>query len=92
MKYFVLALALFTSVNAHAYLSASGNDPANGSYDAETKVAVKSETATYSDAISRGHALYYSEDELTGLYKVSRFASATANAATSNGAMASISA
>lgn len=67
-----LALALF-SANAHAYLSASGNDPANGSYDTETKVAVKSEASTYSDAISKGHALYYSESELTGLYKVSRY-------------------
>lgn len=74
MKLIALAL-LFVglSTNAHAYLSASGNDPSAGSYDAETKVAVKSETALYSDAITKGHALYYSENELTGLYKVSRF-------------------
>lgn len=78
-----LVMSVFLAVPALAYLSANGNDPNLGSYDAETKVAVKSETATYSDAISKGHALYYSEDELTGLFKVSRYYSGTANAAAS---------
>lgn len=82
MKYLVLAALVF-SANAHAYLSASGNDPENGSYDTETKVAVKSEEATYSDAISKGHGLYYSENELTGLYVVSRYYSGAGNDAAS---------
>lgn len=76
-----LLMSVFLATPALAYLSANGNDPNLGSYDAETKVAVKSETATYSDAISKGHALYYSENELTGLYTVSRYYSGTANAA-----------
>lgn len=74
-------VGLFAVVSANAYYSAQGNDPNLGSYDTEYKVAVKSETATYSDAISRGHALYYSENELTGLYKVSRYYSGNAMAA-----------
>jgi hypothetical protein len=82
MKFVIaLVLGVILSAPALAYLSANGNDPTLGSYDAETKVAVKSAVATYSDAISKGHALYYSEDELTGLYKVSRYYSGTANAA-----------
>jgi len=72
-----LALSLCLGTPAHAYLSASGNDPSSGSYDTETKVAVKSEVALYSDAIAVGQGLYYSETELTGLYKVSRFYSGT---------------
>jgi len=68
-----LVLAFGFTADAHAYLSASANDPSAGSYDTETKVAVKSALATFSDAIEKGHALFYSEDELTGLYKVSRY-------------------
>lgn len=79
---FAVLVGLFAVVSANAYYSSQGNDPNLGSYDTEYKVAVKSETASYSDAISRGHALYYSENELTGLYKVSRYYSGTANAAT----------
>lgn len=76
-----LVLALAAS-NAHAYTSASGNDPTAGSYDAEVKVAVKSEAALYSDNILKGQALHYSENELTGLYKVSKYYSGTSNATT----------
>lgn len=73
MKLFgTLLIALLVSADAFAYTSAQGNDPNLGNYDTETKVVVKSETATYSDAITRGHGLFYSEDELTGLYKVTR--------------------
>lgn len=79
---FAVLVGLFAVVSANAYYSAQGNDPALGSYDTEYKVAKLSETATYSDAISRGHALYYSENELTGLYVVSRYYSGTDNAAT----------
>lgn len=82
MKALFLVLALAVSADAYAYTSASGNDPSAGSYDVESKVAVKSETALYSDAISKGHALYYQEDALTGLYVASRYYSGTANAAT----------
>lgn len=81
MKALFLLLALVVSADAYAYTSASGNDPVAGSYDVESKVAVKSETALYSDAISKGHALYYQEDALTGLYVASRYYSGTANAA-----------
>lgn len=82
MKALFLLLALVISTDAHAYTSASGNDPSAGSYDVESKVGVKSETALYSDAIAVGQALYYQEDALTGLYVASRYYSGTANAAT----------
>lgn len=82
MKLLLALLALVASADAYAYTSASGNDPSAGSYDVESKVAVKSETALYSDAISKGHALYYQENALTGLYVASRYYSGTANAAT----------
>lgn len=73
-SFLVLAVTLALSCgNALAYYSAFGNDPTLGNYDYEYKVAVKSETASYSDAITKGHGLYYTEGELTGLYKVSRF-------------------
>lgn len=82
MKALFLLLALVVSADAYAYTSASGNDPSNGSYDVESKVAVKSEDASYSDAISKGHALYYQEDALTGLFTVSRYYSGNEIAAT----------
>lgn len=82
MKLFAILGLLLIGANAHAYTSASGNDPNLGNYDVESKVVVKSEAAGFSDAITQGHALYYSEDELTGLYKVSRSFTGTANAAT----------
>lgn len=78
MKFLVLLTVFLASANALAYVSSQGNDPNLGSYDYEYKSAVKSETALYSDAISKGHALYYSESELTGLYKVSRYYSGDA--------------
>ena len=80
-KYLVILMALFVSANALAYVSSEGNDPNLGNYDAEYKSAVKSETALYSDAISKGHGLYYDLNSYTGLYKVSRYRTATANAA-----------
>lgn len=82
-KYFAVLVALFVSVNAFGYSSPAGVDPAVGGYDVETKSAVKSEASSYSDAISKGHALYYSENELTGLYKVSRYYSGAGNDAAS---------
>lgn len=85
MKFLNLVLvALLVSTNALAYVSLQGNDPNLGSYDSEYKSAVKSETALYSDAISKGQALYYSETELTGLFKVSRFNAADAMSATAS--------
>lgn len=82
MKMYLVALmALFVSANAFAYTSAQGTDPNLGNYEVETMSAVKSETALYSDAISKGHALYFDLNSYTGLYKVSRYSTATANAA-----------
>lgn len=82
MKLFLslLGIAVFAA-SAQAYVSMSGNDPNLGYYDVETKVVVKSEDATYSDAISKGMALYYQDTSLTGLYKVSRYYSGTQNTA-----------
>lgn len=93
MKAFVTGfLALFVSISAYAYYSAQGNDPTLGNYDTEYKVAVKSETDTYSDAISKGHGLYYSENELTGLYKVSRYYSGAGNTQASAAVQACVAA
>jgi len=80
-KYLVILIAGLVSANALAYVSLQGNDPNLGAYDSEYKSAVKSETALYSDAISKGHGLYYDENSYTGLYKVSRYSTLTYNAA-----------
>lgn len=81
-KYLLVLLAgLVFGTSASAYVSLQGNDPNLGSYDVEYKSAVKSETALYSDEISKGHGLYYDLNSYTGLYKVSRYSTATANAA-----------
>lgn len=80
-----MGLALVFSANALAYVSASGNDPRVGGVDVEYKSAVKSETALYSDAISKGHALFYDENSFASAYLVSRYYSGTYNTqATSN--------
>lgn len=79
MNKFLLMLALALPLNAQAYVSASGNDPRVGGYDVESKSAVKSETALYSDAISQGHALFYDENSFAGAYLVSRYYSGTYN-------------
>jgi hypothetical protein len=80
-KYLMILVAALVSTNALAYVSLQGNDPNLGAYDSEYKSAVKSETALYSDAISKGHGLYYDENSYTGLYKVSRYSVLTYNAA-----------
>lgn len=90
MKYFILALALILPIQAQAYVSASGNDPRVGGYDVESKSVLKSEVATYSDAISQGHALFYADTELTGAYVVSRYYSGTYNTAAANNLSACI--
>jgi len=81
-KYLVILVAALVSTSAFAYVSPQGTDPNLGNYESEYKSAVKSETASYSDAISKGHGLYYDLNSYTGLYKVSRYSTATANAAT----------
>lgn len=75
----LLAVLAFMTTKSFAYVSQVG-DPQNGQYESEYKGAVKSTVASYSDAISKGHALYLSENELaTGAAVVSRFYSGTAN-------------
>ena len=82
MKLFLtLALSLLLSVDALAYSSGVSGDPGQGFVDYETKTVVKSETAAYSDAVSKGHALFYENAALTGLYTVSREYSGTYNTA-----------
>lgn len=82
MKLFLtLAVGLVLSVNALAYVSAPSGDPVLGFRDVETKTVVKSETAAYSDAISKGHAVFYEDGSgiPAGLYTVSREFSGTYN-------------
>lgn len=82
MKLFAaLVLALVVSANAFAYSSAPAGDPVLGFRDIETKTVVKSETAGYSDAISKGHAVFYEDGSgiPDGLYTVSRDYSGTYN-------------
>lgn len=82
MKLFLtLALSLVLSANAFAYSSGEAGQPNLGFRDVETKTVVKSETAGYSDAISKGHAVFYENAALTGLYTVSRDYSGTYNTA-----------
>lgn len=77
----ILALVALFGTNAFAYDSAPSGDPGQGFVDYETKTVVKSETAGYSDAISKGHGLFYENAALTGLYTVSREYSGTYNTA-----------
>lgn len=81
MKYLLLAAIVLLPINAKAYVSASGNDPRVGGYDVESKSVLKSVVATYSDAISKGHALFYADTEVAGSYIVSRYYSGTYNTA-----------
>lgn len=78
MKTLFVLVALLVSANAYAYTSASGNDPNLGNYDRESKVAVKTEATSHSDALSVGHVVYYYESSLTGLYTVSLYHSENA--------------
>lgn len=72
MKLFLtLTLGLALSVNAFAYSSGVSGDPVQGFRDVETKTVIKSETAGYSDAISKGNALFYEKAAIAGLYTVS---------------------
>jgi len=81
MKLFLtLALSALLSASAFAYVSAPSGDPGQGFVDVEFKVAVKSETAGYSDAVSKGHGLFYEVADLDG-YTVSREYSGTYNTA-----------
>lgn len=79
--YLIAALALIVGVDAQAYTSPSSVDFAVGGVEVEARAAVKSSTDLYSDAITKGHGLYYSENELTGAYKVSRYSAEVANSA-----------
>ena len=83
MKYLLIGLlSVFLGLNAHAYVSTQGVDPAVGGVDLEYKSAVKSETASYSDAITKGHGLFYDENDFAKAYKVSRnYAAANGNSA-----------
>lgn len=83
MKTFLtLIVGLVLSANALAYVSAPSGDPVHSGFvDVETKTVVKSTTDGYSDAISKGHALFYENAALTGLYTVSRDYSGTSNSA-----------
>jgi hypothetical protein len=90
MKYLLLAALVLLPINAKAYVSASGNDPRVGGYDVESKSVLKSEVATYSDAVSKGHALFYADTELAGAYIVSRYYSGTYNTAAANNLSACI--
>lgn len=76
-----LALAALGSFEAQAYNSAPSGQPQLGFVDVETKVAVKSTADGYSDAISKGHALFYDNATIAGLYTVSRDYSGTYNTA-----------
>lgn len=81
MKLFlILALGLVLSANAFAYSSGVSGDPGQGFNDVETKVATKSVTAGYSDAISKGNGLFYEVADLDG-HTVSRDYSGTYNTA-----------
>lgn len=77
----LVAILALSTLRAEAYNSAVSGDPGQGFVDVETKVAVKSATAGYSDAISKGHAVFYENAALTGLYTVSRDYSGTYNTA-----------
>ncbi len=82
MKLTALFLALILPSVAGAYVSNQGADPANGSYESEYKSAQKSTTASYSDAISRGHGLFYDiTNTAAGAYSVSRYNSGSYNTA-----------
>lgn len=82
MKLFLtIAASLVLSANAFAYSSGPAGDPVQGFRDVETKTVVKSATAGYSDAISKGHAVFYENAAITGLYTVSREYSGTYNTA-----------
>lgn len=83
MKTFLtLILGLVFATNALAYVSAPSGDPVNSGFvDVEFKTVVKSTTDGFSDAISKGHALFYETAALTGLYTVSRDYSGTVNTA-----------
>lgn len=82
MKLFLTLIAgLVLSINAMAYSSGVSGDPGQGFVDVETKTVVKSTTDGYSDAVSKGHALFYENAALTGLYTVSRDYSGTYNTA-----------
>lgn len=82
-KFIAILGALLLPAVAMAYVSNQGTDPAAGNYESEYKTAQKSTTALYSDAVSRGHGLFYDENDYTGLYKVSRYDSQTQFAAAS---------
>lgn len=77
MKILALLVALALPLNALAYVSNQGTDPGVGGYEQEYKSVTKSTTASYSDAITKGHAVFYDENDYTGLYKVSRYNSQT---------------
>ncbi len=84
MKLFLtLIVGALLSVNAFAYSSAESGDVGQGFRDYETKTVVKSVTALYSDAITKGDVLFYSDasGELAGLYTVSKYFGGTPNAA-----------
>lgn len=82
MKLFLTLIAgLVLSINAMAYSSGVSGDPVQGFVDVETKTVVKSVADGYSDAVSRGHALFYDNASIAGLYTVSRDYSGTYNTA-----------
>ena len=60
MNKLLLAAALLLSTDAHAYSSAAGSDPQRGTAEKMTRQVIKSTTAGYSDAVSRGHILSFS--------------------------------
>lgn len=73
MKKLLIGLAaLILPLSAFGYVSNQGTDPDVGGYEAEYKSAKKSTVSGYSDAVSKGHGLYYDDGQLTGLYHVSR--------------------
>lgn len=85
MKLFGILLAgiaLF-STQASAYNSPPSFDPRQGGAEVEVRTVVKSQASGYAMAVSRGHALYLSENELTGGATVSRFNSGTGTDAAS---------
>lgn len=93
MKLFLtLAVSLALTANAFAYSSGVSGDPGQGFVDVETKTAVKSETASYSDAISKGHGLFYELADLDGQTVSREYAGTYNTAATARAFQACIAA
>lgn len=78
-----LALSLFAAGNARAFSSAESGDVNQGFVDAETRSVKKATADGYSDAISKGMALFFEDGSggVTGLKTVSRVYSGTDNTA-----------